>query len=234
MSIESNPEDYYDQQTAADLLLFRNENGVKALRLEAPGIAKEFSDNVYIGKDPPGSLYYNDVADFSRGGNHRYIVSKYTNNRGKVFIIVKFSSDSKSNYALRNALQTSQMDGYSHSGSWGELLNSNTPATLTKSSNSNNLMLTLDRVQRVANWTDSAQNFRGYSINIKGSANFKDIRTLPKGVWARCNHDRAVFYESDYLSKDLIAWFLPLLTEPDIPGPSDRDTVFSGVSWRST
>ncbi|GJJ08081.1 hypothetical protein Clacol_002288 [Clathrus columnatus] len=175
MSAEATPEDYYDQQTAADLLLFRNENNLKALRLEAPGIAKEFSDGVYIGKDPPGSLYYDNVSDFEQyqsgtDVNHRYKVTKYTNSKNKVFIIVKFSSDTKTDYALfkggdaRNALTASQMENHSNYGNWGELLNSNTPATLTKSSGQNNLTLSLNKVQRVANWTDTAQNFKDYTI----------------------------------------------------------------------
>ncbi|GJJ12702.1 hypothetical protein Clacol_006946 [Clathrus columnatus] len=98
------------------------------------------------------------------------------------------------------------MENYSHAGNWGELLNSNTPATLTKTSGQDNITLTLDKVQRVANWTDTNKKFKDYTISIKGSANFKDIKDLGKGTWARCNHDRAVFYESDWDSKDLIAW----------------------------
>ncbi|GJJ12701.1 hypothetical protein Clacol_006945 [Clathrus columnatus] len=115
MSAESTPEDYYDHQAAADLLLFRNEKNMKALRLEVPDLQKEFSDGVYIGKgkhppsirvtNPPGSLYYDKVSDFEqyqngKDVNHRYTVTKYTNSKNKIFIIVKFTSDTKTNYAM--------------------------------------------------------------------------------------------------------------------------------------
>ncbi|KAG8947164.1 hypothetical protein FRC00_009262, partial [Tulasnella sp. 408] len=50
----------YKHNVPAEALFF-NVNGRKALRLEVPEIGKEFTDGLYIGKDPEGTFYYSNI-----------------------------------------------------------------------------------------------------------------------------------------------------------------------------
>ncbi|PPQ69135.1 hypothetical protein CVT26_003583 [Gymnopilus dilepis] len=81
----------YTEMKFAEALLFRSRDGTRrSLRVEADTIGLEFTDNVYLGvveipprppfgRDPEGFLFYNDLQNFTSGGNTTYQVTQEKN-----------------------------------------------------------------------------------------------------------------------------------------------------------
>ncbi|KAJ7894242.1 hypothetical protein B0H14DRAFT_2683697 [Mycena olivaceomarginata] len=248
----SNPFNWkFENVVPAYALFFKNENthGIqqRALRLEVPEIAMEFTDGAYIGKDPEGFLYYDKEADFEKdsGTSHTYHVSE-SSTGGKTYAVIEFRHFANSTpyakfYSPDNVLRLPR------------------PATTTikKSSNSRTVTMTLTSVDKVATWDAGSTNFSPSSFGVysslihsfrsksdymtaaevAGYLHYKRLGKLKDAIYANYNNDRVVFYENDWSGKDFVG-FVPLEDAKETLGiASTRSTpaaTFTNVKWVDT
>ncbi|KAF5324260.1 hypothetical protein D9619_011235 [Psilocybe cf. subviscida] len=228
----------YNNVTAAFALLFKNKND-KAIRVEAPGISLEFTDGLYIGRDPEGILHYNDVKDLQQTGTHYYHVAK-TVVDGTTYceIEFRFKSSSATPYAKfvakdpTDAVNAAGMCDYSATGNWKHLSIGSSHATVTKSSSSQTITINADVIKKVGTWTAPDDVLKDTGFNIEGTFWYKESDDIKNGIWASYNDDRIVFYKDDLHSTNFTGFFIPLpsnLTTLQV-FPSST-IIFSGISW---
>jgi len=225
--------------------LFFNNGHNKALRVECPTIALEFTAGLYIGQDPNGFLFYNAIDDF-----------KMTKDKGKVTVVhhfkilktvynsidyvtieyrrdsdtdcyAKFIAEDKASTAVGN-----DMVDYASEGSWGKLAIGSTLATVEKESASQTITLYADVIELKAVWTDSSNYLKHKGFNVDGNLYFKKLSDLSSGVYANYNDDRIVFYKDDWTGTDFVAYFIPLESETESLDIKATDTkTFEKVGW---
>jgi len=230
----------YHHETAAFALLFKNDHNTKAIRVEAPGLALEFTDGLYIGRDPEGVLHYNNAADLKRSGTHYYHVTK-TLVDGDTYcqIEFRFGSSSGDPYAKflaedpTDAVNAAGMSNHSATGSWQRLSVSSTLATMKKTSSSQTLTVNLESDGKVGTWTLPSNVLKNVGFEIDGTFYYKKLSDIGKGIWANYNDDRVVFYENDWTGRDFTSFFIPLESNTSTlqAHPSSTLTLQNG-SWR--
>ncbi|KAJ7616078.1 hypothetical protein FB45DRAFT_1107144 [Roridomyces roridus] len=224
----------YHNQTAAAALLFEGKYGDKGLRIEAPGICKEFTDNSYIGsgEDPQGMLYYYSADDFERQDERQrglvmsyYRVQKLVDTKGDASVHITFWTDGSSEdkpfaeFVAKDPqglVSAYNMDGYAAKGAWLDLDLAVCTAFVRKTSTEDKITLTVDALNGLtAVWYDDKtvgggprKTLEGKSIAVTGNLSFKKLRDLKKGIFAKYNNDHIVFYSNDWVSKDFTAYFI--------------------------
>ncbi|KAF5314932.1 hypothetical protein D9619_007577 [Psilocybe cf. subviscida] len=229
----------YHHETAAFALLFQNTHN-KAIRVEAPGIALEFTDGLYIGRDPEGILHYNNVSDLKQSGTHYYHVTK-TIVDGDTYceIEFRFGSSSAVPYAKflgedpTDAVNAAGMYNYSATGHWDRLSVASSLATVAKSSSNQTITVNIETVGKVGTWTAPSNVLKNTGFNIDGTLYYKKLNDINKGTWANYNDDRIVFYENDWTGRDFTAFFIPLESNTSTLQVHPSSTItLSGGSWR--
>ncbi|KAJ7304821.1 hypothetical protein DFH08DRAFT_902858 [Mycena albidolilacea] len=240
----------FDNVVPAYALFFKNENthGIqqRALRLEVPEIAMEFTDGAYIGKDPEGFQYYNKEADFEKdsGTSHTYHVSE-SSTGGKTYAVIEFRHFANSTpyakfYSPDNhrVATAADMGNHTSTGSWVTLKSASCYTTIKKSSNSRTVTMTLTSVDKVATWDAGSTNFSPSSFEVNGYLHYKRLGKLKDAIYANYNNDRVVFYENDWSGKDFVGFFIPLEDAKETLGiTSTRSTpaaTFTNVKWVDT
>lgn len=234
------PSRSYNHETSAEALFFKNtvNNTVhQAIRLEVPELGLEFTDNAYIGKDPEGIFYYDDVSDIS--GSAKAKVSKVTANSKNYCHIKFYTSNESETYAEFVAedpygtVDAASLNGSVRDGNWTSLNIGTANATVYKRTSESKITLTADSISKKATLT-YAGNF---SVDIKGTLFFKKLAdvTSTKAKYASYNDDRIVFYENDYTGKDFVAYFIPFEGNTKTLGITATNTVIiSDVAWANT
>ncbi|KAH6885633.1 hypothetical protein BKA70DRAFT_1337456 [Coprinopsis sp. MPI-PUGE-AT-0042] len=233
----------YDNIAPAAGLFFHGAH--YALRVEAPTLGKEFTDSSYIGSDPEGFLYYNDVDDF-KDHPTSYNATQVTNPRdGKpcALITFRFSEDTSATpYAVFLAYdpvsiltQTYGSSGYASSGVWNDLKIAQTTATVQKTSTGTQIILTTDVIGKKAVITAKSSDFHSHkAVHSRGSFSFKSIKDLNYATTASYNKDRVVFY-TNRNAKDFVGYFIPFegstASEIEYNSLGSADTEFSNVVW---
>jgi len=238
-------------------LFFKGEH--YALRVEVPALGKEFTYGVYIGSDPEGYLYLNDVRNLSKPT--QFIVSQVTNPLDQqACALIEFwykdKSHEKAPYAVflaadpTNAVTNTGFNGfksvdnpdpYGGDPLWVDLKLAQVSATVEIDSEDTEATLTVDVIGKTAKWIVS-NNFLPdtQTIMSKGTLSFKSLDGLTSDLGGVVNYgsDRLVFYKSKMYAKDFVAFFIPA----EIRGIGDGDntlgnvpdTEFSGVTWTKT
>ncbi|KAJ7810699.1 hypothetical protein B0H14DRAFT_2862438, partial [Mycena olivaceomarginata] len=191
----SNPFNWkFENVVPAYALFFKNENthGIqqRALRLEVPEIAMEFTDGAYIGKDPEGFLYYDKEADFEKDSGtshtyHTYAVIEFRHFANSTPYAKFYSPD---NHRVATA---ADMGNHTSTGSWVTL--KARPAT--------------PRSRRAA--TAAPKSDYMTAAEVAGYLHYKRLGKLKDAIYANYNNDRVVFYENDWSGKDFVG-FVPL------------------------
>jgi len=231
----------FDHMVPGTALYFNNGKN-KAIRLECPTIALEFTDGLYIGQDPEGFLFYNAFEDFNMKKHdgsavtHHYSITT-TSWNNMTYDIIDFKRDSDTSAYARfiaedkvGAAAKNQMIGYSKTGSWGKLVIGSTMATVEKSSSNTTITMYNDAIQKKTVWTDGSNllSHKGFSVN--GNLYFRKLSDLSSGTFANYNDDRIVFYKDNWVGTDFTAYFIPLENETGTLKSPDTKT-FTGVSW---
>ncbi|KAJ7616506.1 hypothetical protein FB45DRAFT_1105695 [Roridomyces roridus] len=222
----------YHNQTAAAALLFESKHGNKGLRIEAPGICKEFTDRSYIGSDPQGVLYYYSADDFEHQDERDkgpvvscYTVHKLVDTKGDAAVHIMFWNDGQSEEKPfaefvakdpQGLVSAYNMDGYASKGAWVNLDMAMCTAFVRKTSTEDKITLTVDALNGMtAVWYDGktvgggqGKTLDGKSIAVSGNLSFKKLRDLKKGIFAKYNNDHIVFYSNDWISTDFTAYFI--------------------------
>jgi len=219
--------------------LFINTNQ-KALRVECTDLALEFTDGVYIGKDPEGELFYNHKNDLTGPSTFYYYAERLINPFDKkVLAHIIFYTSSKNQPVAEflgedptEALMGASMDKYSHSGRWQTLAVMKVSATITKGAGSTTLNISVPTVGKSATVTVSG-TLQNRSIDVNGTMHIKNLSTFTSGVYASYNDDRIIFYQSSYSSTDFTAYFIPSdASATNLGVTSNSTTELNPVSWR--
>jgi len=253
----------YNHSTAAAALFFKNTDssgGVhQALRVEVPEIGKEFTDNAYIGRDPEGLFYYDDVTDIT--GDVKAKVTKFRlpklnplnppKNppvgdiiRWTIYVQIRFyTSDESETYAEfiaedpDDAVDASGMIEYTKNGrdgKWNDLNVGSANATVYKKTNESKITLTADSISKKATLTLPSSISTNFSVDVKGVLHFKKLSDVTEGTYASYNNDRIVFYQDDYTGTDFVAYFVPFEGSTKTLGITSANTVIiSGVTWEN-
>lgn len=221
----------YRHDTRAEALLFRmssSDNTIvtKGLRLEAPDIGKEFTDNVPIGKDPAGVLYYDSLQDLKHGRHVTYQI-KSKKHDGKEYMWIGFYKESVDNchaefvaHDYTRDVAAMGMNGYSHKGKWVDLSICTAAAIVDKRSDETSIILSAKGLVKSAKIPEKDLNGKKVSgdFTVKGELWFKNIKDISSGVSASYNNDRIVFMRASYQDPtDFTAYFIPY------EGPDEGD-----------
>ncbi|KAJ7453472.1 hypothetical protein FB451DRAFT_1408871 [Mycena latifolia] len=206
----------FENVVSAYALFFKNDHGTKALRLEVPEIALEFTDGAYIGKDPEGFLYYNKVEDFQQDTNtkHTYHVRDDSINN-KTYAVIEFRKSAGAIpyakfYAPDNhrVATAADMENHTSTGSWVTLKTASCYTTIEKKANSRTITAILSSVDKVATWDAGSTSFSSSSFLVPGHLHYKKLNKLKDAKFANYNNDRVVFYENDWTGRDFVGFSL--------------------------
>ncbi|KAJ7204974.1 hypothetical protein GGX14DRAFT_569124 [Mycena pura] len=245
-NIYSTYADKYKKQTSAEALFFHSSlhNYVKGLRVLLPDKGLEFSDNSYVGTDPAGFFYYDDL-DTAKAAN-KYVSDSTTNPKdGQPVAWVKFYKDNTlvaeflgDDYF--NVVSSAGMVGYTHSGQWKESsAESYVEAHLRKDANSSYVTLDISKaIKRKGTMTTSNSDLQASSIlDIKGHFHYDNLDNVSNGTYVSYTNDRLVFYNNDNTGTAFTGYFIP-------NGRDDSQTILgiygsteltlSGTKWDIT
>ncbi|KAJ7362460.1 hypothetical protein DFH08DRAFT_950726 [Mycena albidolilacea] len=238
----------YKYNVAASALLFSNPYN-KALRVEVPDLGKEFSDSKFIGHDPEGTLYYNDLDSFDTSRkNVNYKVEKVDQGPGAAPLVnIKFYHQTVQECHAEflaedptGSVTAMGMDGYTYHGSWSDLDICCGTAMIRKYDDETTITVTVGTIHKTATIKDTSGYLHGKSVDVKGNLYFKDLAKLGDGKYASWNDDRVVFYNNNMYSTDFTAYvriflklsFIPFKYSTNDLGIKDADTsIFTSVSW---
>jgi hypothetical protein len=246
----------YTYNVPAYALLFSDAKGYKALRVDAPDIGKEFTDSVYIGRDPEGFLYYNDLESFSQHDNPLassdpvyYLIQKLNNpSDGKLLVKITFTrqgaDDPHAVFLAEDPLgsvDAAGMNNYTNNGrpgKWNPLELGAVNATIYKKSDEHLITVTIASIHKKVTITNNENFLRGKRVSVDGILHFKDINTLSTGIFANWNDDRVVFFNNDYSGNDFVGFFIPYEYSVDTlqykPANTPTALTFENVTWSST
>ncbi|KAF9544209.1 hypothetical protein CPC08DRAFT_799885 [Agrocybe pediades] len=217
--------EFSDQVPAAALLWWWLDTADKfGVRVEVPTLGKEFSNGMYIGRDPEGTLFFNDPDDF-HGENSsadplkcKYDVYYNNNASSPAFVIQWYTTNASEAFAKFVAKDPNRVAKNlinSADGSWSDANASESFARITKQSSSNTWTMTIPSIhKKVTLPTNSAsitnRPAHNQRVDTMGILVWKDINKIEKGVYADYRDDRIVFTETNEWSVDFCAFFLPL------------------------
>ncbi|GJE85008.1 hypothetical protein PsYK624_010850 [Phanerochaete sordida] len=215
----------YTYDTTGEALLFRtkdtsNDKWVKAIRLEAPFIGKEFTDGVQIGRDPQGILYFNAIRDLDDGRKVKYKVQKKKHDSVD-YVWIGFYSETETNchaefvaHDPTGAVKAADMDGYKAEGQWKDVDSmTTTAAVVDKRSDETKVTLSAPGICKKAK-IPCGDKISG-EFRVKGSLWFKNIKNVSDGKCASYNNDRIVFMKGELVSKDFTSFFIPYESASD-------------------
>jgi len=228
--------------------LFFQTNKSQAVRVEVPGILKEFSDGAYLGTDPEGILYYDKFKDLD--GHTSYLV-KQDKTKDNIYVahIIFYKNSADKPYAeflgkdIYQVVTTSGWNDKSSSGDWKDLQIGSSYGTVTRSDSSTTVTFTFPVIKKKATITlgvittdsegnDYASDFENQTtIDVKGSLSFRSLDTLADGKYASWAEDRVVFYKDDYRGTDFTAYFIPAPGSKTALGIADGNQIFANVAW---
>lgn len=245
-SIYSTYADKYNKQTSAEALFFHSSlhDYVKGLRVLLPDKGIEFTDNSYVGTDPAGFFYYDNL-DTAKTAN-KYVSDNTTNPKDSQLVAwVKFYKDDTlvaeflgDDYF--NVVSVAGMVGYEHTGYWQtSSAESYVEAHLKKDANSSSLTLDISKaINRKGTMTTDDSDLKAASLpDIKGHFHYESLADVNKGAYVSYTNDRLVFYQDNNTGRTFTGYFIP-------NGRSDSQTLLgisgsteltlSGTTWVTT
>jgi len=228
----------YPHNVYAEALFFNASQ--KALRLEVPEIGREFTDGLYIGADPEGTLYYRNADSFDDPTRVvKYNVTKYTNPfDNKVCAWVKFYTETIQDchaeflaYDPKGTVDAAGMNGYTYTGNWKGLVIGSSTASVRKYDDSKTMTFKAEPLGKTATITDTQDYLKDISVDVQGTLWFKNVSDIPKGKYASYNDDRVVFYADNWTGKDFTAYFVPFESSKNDLGIASANTKIFNVTW---
>ncbi|KAJ7224578.1 hypothetical protein GGX14DRAFT_651111 [Mycena pura] len=217
----------YTTQISAEALFVHSSqhNYVKGLRVLLPDLSLEFTDGSYIGTDPLGQLYYNDVATLKTANKYVSDTARNPADKNQLVAWVKFYKDSTlvaeflgNDYF--GVVEAAGMVGYEHSGYWQpSSIDSQAGAHLKKEANSNSVTLDISKkIKRIATMTTNDPELKAAKLDIPGALHYGDLDDVSKGIYVSYANDRLIFYHDDFVGKDFTAY--PFLSLAALRRPS--------------
>ncbi|KAJ7116247.1 hypothetical protein C8R43DRAFT_1137924 [Mycena crocata] len=210
----------YGYMVGASAMLFSSPPNIKALRLEVPDLGKEFCDTEFIGTDPEGALFYNDVREFDStlavyykvyhivDGAKNYCQIKLSHNEFKAghpdpACHAEFWANDPNNTVV-----AAGMNGYTHTGKWQALNISSVTTEFKKYGDMSFVSVEANSIHKEGTITLPTGLMGGVTFVVRGNLYFKNSLAISLGKHANYNNDRVVFYSKDWAAKDFTAYFI--------------------------
>jgi len=208
----------------------------RSVRIQAPGIRKEFTDKVILGGGLDGWLYYNTLLDLD-STKTSYKVTLITNSDGSHTGLVKFFHHTEercyAEYITNNSKITQfgfpGLDGFSSSGNWGTLEITSVTAHVHMHSDDEKITITAPGVEKKAIIPGATDLFK-HGLDVWGTLTFKNINDLSRGTFADYNPESITFRRTSHWSNDFIAFFIPSPISP-LGALGTVTQPFDDVSW---
>ncbi|CAK5272784.1 unnamed protein product [Mycena citricolor] len=228
----------------AEALFFKASGMSPAMRLEVPELGREFTDGLYIGTDPAGTVFYDtaDSFDIKDSDPVYYKAEQYYNEADSKWCAwVRFYRENVENphaeflaYDPQQTVTNTGIDKKSTcQGKWTLLKIGVATTTVRKLADESKITFTVDSVNLKAVIHTGSQSFNPKSVNyLSGLLYFKDMNTVKSGTCANYNNDRVVFYRNRN-EIDFTAYFVPYLDPNLTLGSTDtkifEDAILVGV-----
>lgn len=191
----------------------RNERG---LRVECPTLHREFVHTVSVGKDPEGTLFFDDVDELGDIDGTLYNVFFNTARGVDRTIVVQFLTPKGTPYAEfvgkdpHNNVTTlvTQQSG----GAWRELEQGTSAGHVAKTARETTVTMTFAAINKTVTFDVPDNKSRGAIKKIPGTLTFRNISQIASGTTSVVDYskDRIVFYK-DASATDFVAMFVPLI-----------------------
>lgn len=218
--------DKYKEVVPAEALFWKRWHGGSSyeygLRIQAPTIMKEFIDNVNLGTDPQGFLFFNNIHDLDAGdGKYNIFYNTVTDVKQRAATVQLFHSHQGSFYAEFLARDPNKTVNYtidSQAGKWATLEIGSASALVKKYSDETTITVTIPAIKKKATF-EVKDNSGKQSADVWGSLSFKTLESLKSSstaTYADYNKDRIIFYPQSggSGSADFSAAFIPMDTAP--------------------
>ncbi|KAJ7753580.1 hypothetical protein B0H16DRAFT_1544632 [Mycena metata] len=222
--------DKYKEMTPAAALIYGGVGwGEGSVCVVAPAILKEFIDGVEFGKDPEGTLFFNDIKDLD---SNSYYNAFNISGGG---VVLQFYADLESTecYAQFVAKDANRAWGWGISckkGSWKELEGGSAAAHVKKPSNESSITITINAIGKTVKFPVELGDT---VINIRGNLLFKNLSKLTSGTTSFVNyHDDRIIFLPKSGSKDFTAVFIPTDKPEESPFfSSDFESNAADATW---
>ncbi|KIJ59273.1 hypothetical protein HYDPIDRAFT_33343 [Hydnomerulius pinastri MD-312] len=218
--------DKYKEIVPAEALFWKRYRGGNTydygLRVEAPTIMKEFIDNINLGTDPEGFLFFNNIHDLDTGdGKYNVFYNTVEDVKQRAATVQFFHSKQGSFYAEFLAKDPNKTVDYTidgQVGKWDTLEIGSASAHVKKYSDETTITVTIPAIKKKAQF-EVVDNSGSQSADVWGNLMFKKIEKLQSSntaTYADYNKDRIIFYpQSGWTgSADFSAAFIPMDTAP--------------------
>jgi len=204
-----------------------NNDGKLGVRIEAPSILREFSNNIAFGTDPPGYLFFDDLDDLgtlAEPGSAYFNVLHNTNVAAtQQALVIQFFFKTQGSFFAefiakdpRSIAQKILVDGASApQGTWKVLDASTTTARIKKPKSETEIIIEMKSIGKKVSYTvPSAFAGQVASIKAAGTLTFQNLSKLKAGTKSYVDHnnDRILFYPQRNYSDELTAVFLLIET----------------------
>jgi len=221
-AIKSRIDVYKESAAASALFYFSNADGheEQGVRIEAPEIMKEFVDKVTYGRDPVGTLFYNDIGDIQGTTKYNVIFSDSSVSDADACVIVQFFGSTQGKfYAEFVGKNPSRsvwwiVDGTKHSGGdWNLLKLVTSTSYVYKRSTESKVTITVGPIGKQVTFDIPSGQDTGKNVSVYGNLSTNALAKLVKGTKnvVNWNNDRIVLYPQNG-STDMTAVFIPLET----------------------
>ncbi|CAA7263073.1 unnamed protein product [Cyclocybe aegerita] len=212
--------------------LFWTQHGQHAMRLEVPSLMREFKDQMTVGRDPEGYLFYKNVDDLDLERSSRYIMfpNVYKTKTDHAVVVQFFHNDPSKCYAQFIAKDENITVDFcidnGKTGTWTKLVQGSAHAKLKKYSDEDTVTLTVPAIGKQATFELKGDQ----SIpETWGEISFKHLSELSTPSGSRSfvdfSPDRLLFFPKQQ-NADFTAVFIPseALARPDALGTTSVET----------
>ncbi|KIJ59055.1 hypothetical protein HYDPIDRAFT_118882 [Hydnomerulius pinastri MD-312] len=230
----------YKTVVSAEALFWKRSREVGSheygLRVQAPSIMKEFVDNINLGSDPQGFLFFNNILDLDAGnGKYNVFYNTVEDIRQRAATVQFFHSKQGSFYAEFLAKDPNKTVDYTvdgQAGKWETLEVGSACAYVKKYSDETSILVTIPVIEKRLEF-EVKDNSGNHSVDAWGNVMFKDLGRLQSSSgasFADGSRDIILFYpESERTgSAHFTAMFIPMDTAPvNAPGrlTSEADSL---------
>ncbi|CCM02453.1 uncharacterized protein FIBRA_04552 [Fibroporia radiculosa] len=219
--------DKYKGVVSASALFWKRYHGGNnveyGLRIEVPTLMKEFVDNVNLGADPEGFLFFNNISDLDAvDGKYNVVYNTVDDIKQRAARVQFFHQNQGSFYAEFLAKDPNKTVDYlidSQVGAWATLQIGSASAYIKKYSDESNILIKIPAIKKQATF-NVPENIGNQAVDVWGNIMFKDIKRLLSSdtpSYADYNQDRIIFYSASGStgSTDFTAYFIPMESAPD-------------------
>jgi len=212
----------YKNYAPAAALFYWDNGATHGVRVEAPSILKEFVDNVAWGKDPEGTLFFNEIKDLDNDPTDEDDYSHYNvyYNTGvqasQQAVVVQFYADTQGSFfAEFVGKDPSRAVTYTLEARKGRFLPLNSgsaSAHVKKKSSESKVIVKIAAIGKEVIF-DLPNNFAAQDIDVWGNLTFKKLSDLKSGTLSVVNYndDRILFYPTNG-EQAMHAIFIPIET----------------------